>query len=423
MSFQHDDHIRGHWLPRNHADMKPWIERRLKKARQRKAGEYNHAVVEEFKNLIERDADIYMGFTQMFAALPQDPPPQVPDYKMMLSLFDVILGEAPEFTESTVVAIPITAILLGPMNTLAGFNMFSNDRVNAMIKKMLGVWCHFLTTPDSRSVLTSDANGWFGPNATEAIPNFPQTYICDPEAPFYGFKSWDDFFTRLFRPGVRRVQFPEDGNIVNSACEVTVFRIQPNVQARDQFWIKGHPYSLLQMLNNDRLAPQFVGGTVWQAFLSALNYHRWHAPVDGKIVKTVMVPGTYYLQAIDALEVNQTHTPNVKAGETPGPAPDLLDRSQDFITQLAARCLVFIEADNPKIGLMCFIAVGMVEVSSCELTVKAGDRVKKGEQIGMFHFGGSTSCLVFRKETNITFSNDYPVHAKVPLSAAIGYVQ
>ena len=75
----------------------------------------------------------------------------------MLNLFDGIIMEAPEFKDSTVVAIPITAILLGPMNTQAGFNMFSNDRVNAVIKKMLNVWCQFLGTPASRSVLSTVA--------------------------------------------------------------------------------------------------------------------------------------------------------------------------------------------------------------------------------------------------------------------------
>lgn len=39
------------------------------------------------------------------------------------------------------------------------------------------------------------------------------------------------------------------------------------------------------MLAHDKLAEQFVGGTVYQAFLSALSYHRWHSPVSGKIVK------------------------------------------------------------------------------------------------------------------------------------------
>lgn len=343
-------------------------------------------------------------------------------YEQLLVLFDIILGEAPRFKESTVVAIPITALLLGPMNTQAGFNMFSNDRVNAMFKRMLGVWFKFLDSPASRDVLTNEADGWFGPNATAAIPNFDQTFVCEPDKPYKGFASWDHFFVRLFRPGVRPVQFPDNPELINSACEVTVFRLQRNVNALDQFWIKGHPYSLLQMLNTDSLAHHFVGGTVWQAFLSALNYHRWHSPVDGKVVKTVLVPGTYYLQAIDALEVNQTHNPTVPLGETPGPAPDLLDRSQDFITQLAARCLIFIESDNPKIGLMCFIGVGMVEVSTCDITVKEGQRVKKGDEIGMFHFGGSTSCLLFRRGVNVQFSSDYPIGSKVPVHAAIATV-
>jgi phosphatidylserine decarboxylase len=31
------------------------------------------------------------------------------------------------------------------------------------------------------------------------------------------------------------------------------------------------------------LAELFQGGTVYQAFLSALSYHRWHSPVNGVI--------------------------------------------------------------------------------------------------------------------------------------------
>ncbi len=70
---------------------------------------------------------------------------------------------------------------------------------------------------------------------------------------------------------------------------------------------------------------------------------------------------------------------------------------------MATRALIFIEADNPKIGLMCVVPAGMAEVSSCQITVKEGQRVEKGEQLGMFHFGGSTHCLVFRKEVDLDF--------------------
>ena len=70
---------------------------------------------------------------------------------------------------------------------------------------------------------------------------------------------------------------------------------------------------------------------------------------------------------------------------------------------MASRALIFIEADNPDIGLMCIMLVGMAEVSSNEITVSEGQHVKKGEQLGMFHFGGSTHCLIFRPNDNVKF--------------------
>ena len=69
------------------------------------------------------------------------------------------------------------------------------------------------------------------------------------------------------------------------------------------------------------------------------------------------------------------------------------NNTQGFLTAVATRALVFIEAKNPAIGLMCFIAVGMAEVSSCEIKVKPGDHLKKGDELGMFHFGGSSRSL------------------------------
>jgi phosphatidylserine decarboxylase len=140
---------------------------------------------------------------------------------------------------------------------------------------------------------------------------------------------------------------------------ITVYNISFEVAERDRFWIKGQKYSLSHMLNNDPLTSHFVKGTVYQAFLSALNYHRWHSPVNGRVVRTALIPGTYYSEA-----------------PYEGMDPEGLNLSQGYITAVAARALIFIQADNPNIGLMCFIAVGMGEVSSNEVTVKADDNVK-----------------------------------------------
>ena len=69
------------------------------------------------------------------------------------------------------------------------------------------------------------------------------------------------------------------------------------MKRQDRFWIKSQPYSLQDMLANDETVDQFVGGTVYQAFLDAHNYHRWHSPVSGTIRRAFVRQGTYYSEA------------------------------------------------------------------------------------------------------------------------------
>ena len=59
---------------------------------------------------------------------------------------------------------------------------------------------------------------------------------------------------------------------------------------------------------------------------------------------------------------------------------------------------------------MCFLGVGMAEVSTCEIGVYDGQNVLKGEELGMFHYGGSTHCLVFRPSVQLTFD----LHGETP---------
>lgn len=69
--------------------------------------------------------------------------------------------------------------------------------------------------------------------------------------------------------------------------------------------------------------------------------------------------------------------------------------SQSYLTHVAARAIILIQADDPVIGLMAVIPVGMVEVSSCVIDpeIVPGHHVNKGDELGYFQFGGSTECL------------------------------
>ena len=390
----------GEWLPSDQKFLEQWLRDLIRKTDE--SAEPFLPVIEEFKNLIENDPEIYIHFNKMFKQVPNKPPynrdptgkPQVRDYLQMLTLINAILTTAPEFNKTGLVGFPINAILDWPMGTQSGFAAFLNDKVNAQLKKILCQWGLFLQSGESRYVLNDDKHhGWFGQDAQKAMPNFDAEFKCDPSQPYHGFTSWDDFFTREFRDGQRPIASPGDDSVVVNACESAPYKIARNVQLREKFWIKSQPYSLTHMLAGDEIVDTFLGGTIYQAFLSALSYHRWHSPVSGLVVKTCVKDGSYYSETLS------------EGFDPAGP-----NESQGYITEVATRAMIFIQADNPAIGLMCFMAVGMAEVSTCEVTVQVGQRINKGEQIGMFHFGGSTHCLIFRPQVNI----DFDLHGQKP---------
>ncbi|GAD91542.1 phosphatidylserine decarboxylase, putative [Paecilomyces variotii No. 5] len=370
-----------------------------------------HAVIHEFQKIIESDTIIFMHACAMFQQVPSESPydndplgrPQIRDYKQMLQLMNALLTAAPTWDNPVFqigwTGFPINVVLNWPMSTPSGKAFFLHDRVNAQLKKVLNTWAEHLSSLASANVLTTNANGWLGPDALAAMEHvanvgttnltFEQLFVCDPSLPHWGFKSWDDFFTRRFRPGLRPVADPDDDNIIVNPCESKPYRLATKVAGRNTFWVKGQPYSILDMLAQDELAGHFVGGTVFQAFLSSLSYHCWHSPVSGTVVKTRLVPGTYYSKA---------------ESQGFGSRHKSLSQSQGYLTAVATRALIFIEADNAAIGLVCVMPVGMAEVSTCETTVIPGQRVSKGQELGMFHFGGSTTCLLFRPEIELQWT-------------------
>ena len=396
----------GQWLPSDQEFYNKWLKKVLKEAE----SEENQKLlppVQALKNLIESDRYLYNVTQMMFDEIPEkyvDTPmgtPQVRNYKQMLLMLNRIIQRAPEFNTTGLVGTPINAILDYPMATKAGYVFFMNPKINEKLRDILNYWGKFLQTPDSTYVLNTSKNGWLSNYALNEMAKvadgdkFTTIFKCASEdrEKHLGFTSWDNFFTRLFNPGIRPVQDPDDPDFIANACESAPFRIAHDLPMKAKFWIKGQPYSLIDLLHNDPLTSEFVGGTLYQAFLSALSYHRQNSPVSGTVVKAYNLYGSYYSETLPQGFEN----PN-------GPDPAAPNDSQAYITETASRAVIFIKADNPKIGLMCFVAVGMAEVSGNEITVKVGQHINKGDQLGIFHFGGSTHVLLFRSGVNVKFN-------------------
>jgi phosphatidylserine decarboxylase len=379
------------WLPQRQDDLESWLAGHRERVEARGEQVVLHPVLIEFQELIDGDPVLRMYMNQMIAQVPTTKrytKRHLQSVEQMLRLINEVLTMAPEFgPQGAMVATPLAAILDWAMGTPAGFAAFRDPRINEMLKKILTVWCEFLSSVDSLYVLNESPSGWKSAEAQQTVGM--DQFEHDPDDEHWGFSSWNDFFTRHFKDGERLVASPDDDKVIVSACESTPYAISTDVQRRDRFWIKSQPYSLADMLADDDAVDEFIGGTVYQAFLSANNYHRWHSPVAGTIVRAFLKEGTYYSEA-DSEGKDAVEPMN----------------SQSYLAHVSARAIFVIEADDPVIGLMAFVAVGMVEVSSCRIAsnAKPGSHVEKGEELGYFQFGGSTHCLVFRSGAIAEFS-------------------
>lgn len=116
--------------------------------------------------------------------------------------------------------------------------------------------------------------------------NMAEAANPDPAA----YKSFNAFFTRALKPGVRPLSpaafvCPVDGAISQFG------RIE-----RDQiFQAKGHHYSTLALVGGDAaLAALFEDGAFATIYLSPRDYHRIHMPAAATLRRMIHVPGDLF---------------------------------------------------------------------------------------------------------------------------------
>ncbi|KAJ4465583.1 Phophatidylserine decarboxylase-domain-containing protein [Lentinula lateritia] len=388
----------GGWLPAKPEVYEAFFDDLLRTYDPKRPGAHVPAV-QEFEDAIISSSKI--GLLNLFenAFIQSAPENRIRDFQQLLHCMDKIVVAAPKFqvsrneqggiTSGEPIGVPLYLLLDLLSNTAAGYDLFRNTRFNDALKALLDSWGKYLQSSKSNNTLSNSDEGWFSKLGLETLDNgrgiFNDIYECpDETAPQ---SDLPNFF-------------------IYNACESTVFHKATGVKEHDQFWLKGQPYSIYDMLatmQNDRVAQSFIGGTVYQAFLSPYDYHRWHSPVNGTIREIQIIPGTYYAALPD--EGAEKSDPDFQPGDP----------------RAATRAIIYIDADNEDVGCVVFIGAGMVEVSTCQVTVKVGGGVKVGDELGMFHFGGSTHALIFGPDVKLKFfdyvqPNEH-LHVNIPLAA------
>jgi phosphatidylserine decarboxylase len=138
------------------------------------------------------------------------------------------------------------------------------------------------------------ASAQAGGTTTSLIRHFIDRYGVDmseaanPDPAAYA--SFNDFFTRALRPGIRPLAqadwiCPVDGAISQFG----------RVERGQIFQAKGHQYSTTALLGGDaELAQVFEHGSFATLYLSPRDYHRIHMPAAGTLKRMVHVPGALF---------------------------------------------------------------------------------------------------------------------------------
>jgi phosphatidylserine decarboxylase len=312
-------------------------------------------------------------------------------FDSFFEILNEIITTSPAFNDTAQVGTPMNGFLAVSMATEAGLALFHDAVFNSQFRKILDAWNTFLKSSDSLDKLDiSDPEkpgSWISKAAWEA--SVWDQMVCDPEKPGYGYNSWNSFFIRQFVPGAR--PFLGDPQVdINIGCETTPWQYQNDLSLETHFWVKDVDYSLLDIFGGQRQwATLFEGGQIYQGFLSATHYHRWRAPLDGKIVRSWVQSGTYFAQ-------------RPGQGEEQGTWEGT--QSEPYLGHVAARAIFIFHHETA--GFVALICIGMVEVSTCVIEpstfiVEEGTPpvpVTRGTEIGHFEFGGSTHMMIFQRD-------------------------
>jgi len=201
------------------------------------------------------------------------------------------------------------------------------------------------------------------------IAPFIQDYGLDTtefEKNIQEFTSFNDFFIRKLKKGVRPIQgticMPADGRYL--AFE--------NIAKSDGFFVKGQKFSLTALLQDAKLAGDYQSGSIVIARLAPPDYHRFHFPIDGVPGPSKLINGPLF--SVNPLALRQ----NIHR----------LTENKRMITQL-----------QTTIGCLLMIEVGATNVGTIHQTFQPGKRVEAGDEKGYFSFGGSALLLLFPKKS------------------------
>jgi phosphatidylserine decarboxylase len=217
------------------------------------------------------------------------------------------------------------------------------------------------------------------------------------------YASFNEFFTRALKPGVRPIA--EGSDSIVAPCDGTLTEFG-TLEHESMLQAKGMTYSLAALLGEGAPdAEAFIDGSYATIYLAPRDYHRVHTPVAGRLLRARYIPGDRYsVSAATARAIS-----------------NLFCRNERVVCWLEA-----------EFGRVAVVLVGALNVSSISITgrgeIPSGPahtwqtseptRLAKGAELGRFNLG-STVIALFPRGT-MRFEGRLARGERVLMGALIG---
>jgi phosphatidylserine decarboxylase len=216
------------------------------------------------------------------------------------------------------------------------------------------------------------------------------------------WKTFNQFFARHLKSiDQRPIAAPGDESIVASPVDAipqgswTIDHSSRLIENSGIAVKTGTVQSVEQLIGaQSRYKGAFAGGTFTHLFLDVGDYHHYHFPLSGVVREVAIIPGQELAGGYVTWDSRNKRY--------------AFDPSSAGWQSLETRGSLILETG--EFGLVALLPIGMSPVSSVtfEPTLKPGVRVRKGDVMGHFLFGGSDFVMVFQAGYEFTLNSAQP---------------
>ncbi|WP_223641941.1 phosphatidylserine decarboxylase [Corallococcus sp. EGB] len=248
-------------------------------------------------------------------------------------------------------------------------------------------WGRFLDTPESLT-----------PESLRTFYDSPAYNMAEYMPAPSGWKTFNQFFARNYKPGMRPIASIGDDRVIVSPADST-FVGWWQINEQSTITVKNLTWSVMELLEGSPYRERFRGGVFMHSFLNTTDYHRLHVPLPGRVLESRVIHGQVYLDVVAKPEADGTHRLH---------AARRMDAEDGTGYQFAqARGLLVL--DTPT-GLVAVLPIGMAQVSSVVMTAEPGKTLHKGEEFAYFQFGGSDIVVLFEASSSVGLTARPNVH-------------